>query len=103
MLLSFEVTFLFSCKTCKKLLDNLHRTPAKENLLPISYCMSVCLKVNVTLYGAFQVRLNYHNAFWKGLALSIQRQESSGSDSLLLDIGADLEELAPKNERISIL
>ena len=29
--------------------------------------------------------------------------ESSSSASLLLAIGADLEELAPKNERISIL
>ena len=97
LILFFEVTFLFSCKTCKKLLDNLHRTLAMESLLPISYCMSICLKVNVTLYGAFQARLNYHNAFWEGLALSIQRQSPQAA------IGTDLEEFAPKNERISIL
>ena len=66
--------------------------------------MSVCLKVNMTFYDAFQVRLNYHNAFWEGLALSIQRQSPQALiHYCYIAIGADLEELAPKNERISIL
>ena len=112
-ILFFKVTFFFSCKTCKELFDNLHRTPAKESVLPIFFILyPVCLKGNVTLYGAFHVRLNYHNAFWEGLVLLAfwrawvykhLASECSGSDSLLLAIGADLEELAPKNEQISIL
>ena len=94
--------FLSFCTLCKRLLKDLCHTAPKETLPSISCCMSALLKGLRDVTQCFSGRVELIQCFLGELGFKHSVSESSGSDSLLLAVGTDIEELAPPKKRANI-